>query len=443
MHFPPQLHDYQFQPLFERMLEIVGAPLWQRRIQWIGKQIRRNELLKNHMVEHHSLELQFAKAHREWSQTDRITGTLSDPAQYLFYVFVTQFMLVYERLSAQGQGRLRGMLVGGLKDPEHWGLLALQQELATSAHLMLQGFDVDFVDLEGNARWDFVLRRNGIEMDAECKMISCDVGRKIPRLAASELLYLVQKQIGQTAAHATGGRIVHIRIPDRLTSEQSRRDKIVAMAVRTYRTGVSEESAEICQTKLIDFPLQATAFGSKGPDELTMDDVRSVCAEYAGNKNPQAALFLQPKHLAVITLIESARADTVLESIFDTLAESAKNQLSGERPAAMFVQIHDLSADAIVSLAEKDTLTPALATGLQIHATRFLNRTDRQYVHTIGFRSHGTLSNQQVAVGNELTTVHSEAGQAYVFNNPHSPVAGDPRYAVFERVERASPIVRT
>src|SRR5258706_14575946 len=147
MHFAPEIHQNEFPELFEKLLQITGARAWTARIDWIKKQCKRNPLLKEYCDEHHSLELQFEGVRKHWVQTGGAPTDVKD-AQYKFYAFVTQFMLVHERLSLKGQNRLRGMLVDGLKDPDKKGLLSLQQEMTTSAHLMRLGFDVDFVDLE-------------------------------------------------------------------------------------------------------------------------------------------------------------------------------------------------------------------------------------------------------------------------------------------------------
>jgi hypothetical protein len=136
--------------------------------------------------------------------------------------------------------------------------------------------------------------------------------------------------------------------------------------------------------------------------------------------------------------LKATARNRVLEAIFDVLSESAKNQLSWQRPGAMFVQLHDLSADAIQSLAERDTLDPSVATGLQLAATRFLDSVDRKHLHTLSFRSHGNISQALAIDANVQTTTTSEGGLAYVFKNPHSPVAGDPRYNVFELIPRKS-----
>jgi hypothetical protein len=438
MLFVPEIGQNDFQSLFERFLQIAGAPLWTHRIEWIKKQCQRNPLLKDCYNEYHNLEIQFDGLRRQWVRTGRVPTDVKDPARYKLYAFLTQFMRVHERLSPRGQNRLCGMLVDGLKDSRKKGLLSLQQEMTTSAHLLRLGFDVDFVDLEGAGRCDFVLRRDGIELDAECKMVSCDIGRKIPRVIAIEVLHRIQKEIEQTADRISGGRCLYVRIPDRLEAEQGRRDEIVRLAGRTLRTGIADELPGICRTSLLDFSLGELDFSD--PNQISFEHVRSLSRKLVGNDNPQLSVFFKPGKMAVITIIESDQKDRVLEAIFDVLSESANDQLSKQRPGAIFVQLHDLSADAIKSLAERDTLDPTVATGLQLAATLFLDRPDRQHVHTLSFRSHGIVSQASAMNSDVQTTSTSEEGQAYVFKNPHSPVAADQRYSVFVQVPRESSI---
>jgi len=314
--------------------------------------------------------------------------------------------------------------------------------MTTSAHLMRLGFDVEFVDLEGTGRFDFLLRRDGVELDAECKMVSCDIGRKIPRVPAIELLHRINKEIKQFAGKMSGGRCIYIRIEDRLEADQTLLENIVRLAGRTLRTGVSDQLPGVCTTSLLDFSFADSPFNAGDPDNIALDQVRQLSKRLIGNDNPQLSVFFTPGRLAVLTIVESERTDRVLEAIFEVLSESAKNQLSRQRPGAMFVQLHDLSAHAIQSLAEQDTLDPAVATGLQIAATRFFASADRRHVHTLSFRSHGNVARRTSVEANIQSTITSEEGLSYVFKNPNNPFAEDELYRVLEHVPREAVLVR-
>lgn len=441
MLIAPEVHDWEFAPLLEGLLQITGAQPWMRRREWIRRQLQRNPLLEEYLNEHHSLEIQFEKARSHWVKTGRVQTTLEGEEAYKLYAFITQYMRVYERLSSAAKTRFRGMLLDGLKDPSKKGLLSLQQELTTSAHLMSLGFDVEFSDLEGTGRCDFFLRRDGVELDAECKMVSCDIGRKIPRLIAAEVLYGIQKEVQQHAAHLTGGRCLHVRVPDRLEAEQGRRDAIVKAAGRTLRTGISDEVDGVCRTSLLDFSLSSSPFNVSNPNQVSLEGIRKLSESLVGNDNPQLAVFFKPGKMAVVTIIQSDKKDRVLEAIFDVLGEAASSQLTGTRPGALFAQLHDLTADAIVSLGERDTVNPAIATGIQILAHHFLSSATRQHVHVLGFRSHGRISRNPEPDETGATSVTSEGGEALVYYNPNSPVAGDDSFRVFTQVPRVSPIL--
>ena len=97
--------------------------------------------------------------------------------RYRLFAFMASVVSIYERLSTKGQKRLRGMILGGLRDN---GLTPLQQEMGVAAHLFWRGFDVFFSDIEtGLGGFDFLATKDGIEIEVECKRIGLSLGRKI------------------------------------------------------------------------------------------------------------------------------------------------------------------------------------------------------------------------------------------------------------------------
>ena len=55
-----------------------------------------------------------------------------------------------------------------------------------AVHLMSQGYDVGFHDLEGGAGHDFQASKDGAVIEVECKFISGDIGRKIRAFESTE-----------------------------------------------------------------------------------------------------------------------------------------------------------------------------------------------------------------------------------------------------------------
>jgi len=74
---------------------------------------------------------------------------LDDP-EFRAIAFITKFVRTHSGLKKLGRDRLVGMIRKGLKET----LIPLEFELTAAGHFLRQGFDVDFVDLEGRGNFD-------------------------------------------------------------------------------------------------------------------------------------------------------------------------------------------------------------------------------------------------------------------------------------------------
>jgi hypothetical protein len=59
------------------------------------------------------------------------------------------------------------------------------REISIASHFMSKGWDVEFMDYSGAARFDLLARRRMIAIEVECKSTSGDTGRKIHRQGSS------------------------------------------------------------------------------------------------------------------------------------------------------------------------------------------------------------------------------------------------------------------
>lgn len=184
MRFSIEVHDTEVPQLLDGLIHVTGIEPWKRRFEWLMPQ-------RPFRVE--------------------------NMAEYELVAFAAGTVRSYERLSASGGGRLRGILLDGLKEDK--GLSSVQHEITTAVHLMSRGFDVEFHDMEHGGDFDFVARKEDVETEVECKMFSADLGRKIHRRRSSTLCKALGSVLSQTYGSASVGMIVTVAIPipDRLT----------------------------------------------------------------------------------------------------------------------------------------------------------------------------------------------------------------------------------
>ena len=93
-------------------------------------------------------------------------------------IIALQIGATQKRLSDRGRSRLAGMIQDGLHANEH-GLNSLLLELAVAAQLETSGWNVIHHDMEQGdpPPFDILARKNGREIEVECKFIGGDVGR--------------------------------------------------------------------------------------------------------------------------------------------------------------------------------------------------------------------------------------------------------------------------
>ena len=118
--------------------------------------------------------------------------------------------------------------------------------------------------------------------------------------------------------------------------------------------------------------------------------------------------------------IESAKSDTVTESMLRLLKGDAKRQFSGGLPALMCMQLADLTESQLQNLA--DIEHGGTATALQRIATVVLE--GRPHLHSIAFTTSGEVTQATSPQGRQSIR---EGGKSYVFKNPNHPLANNPR----------------
>src|SRR5205807_1108585 len=137
------------------------------------------------------------------------------------------------------------------------GLGPLAAELRTAAHLMGHGFDIEFTDLAGRERYDFLASKDALEIEIDCKAPSGDVGRKIHgqrfRMFANDVLPIL-KEISQTP----GGHVIHVVIPNNLHGDRAFERDLAEQVANLVRTDVPPKLPII--GSLENFELEGSPF---------------------------------------------------------------------------------------------------------------------------------------------------------------------------------------
>jgi hypothetical protein len=199
--------------LFRRLFEIVPKDQWRRRANELLAREQTNPFLTAYFDDQFPIERALMRAlsyHKEKGKYPEI-DTVLNTEFYELYSFVGTLVRVHQRLSPAARHRLRGCLRDGLTAAK--GLTSLALEMGVAVHLWNGGYDVEFTDLENRAQFDFLARKDGVELEVDCKTTSGDVGRPIHRLRALDLFHQIQPAIRDILFGGRSGRAMRILIP--------------------------------------------------------------------------------------------------------------------------------------------------------------------------------------------------------------------------------------
>ena len=429
MWFKSEVAAAEIPTIFKRFVEIIGAAPWSKRYRTLSAEAVRNPFMQPFIENRHALELSLGPLIERVETFGSLRdGDLTD-AHHAVIAFVAPLVHIYEGLPQSGRQRVQGMLRDGLNS--HRGLLPLSNEIDTATHLMLRGFDVTFSDIESGGGFDFLARRETVELEVECKSVSSDFGRKIHRQHMAALGAKLHPILRQALGSAIGGQIVRLILPSRLPSDTAALDDIVRVTSRAIIERSPVVGSEPCEIQLETFDIAQSPFNV--PDRGSIDEpsVQMFLADLLGSTIPHALIAARPPSSAVAVLVSSRVSNSVVTFLLRDLKDAARGQFTRTRPGVLVVQFLDLNADDLLELAAHDSVEPANASALQLATNLFFRSVKRAHVHTLVYRSHGVVQRTSQVTDNRINHSLQEQGPTYSFRNPQHPFAADPRYSVF------------
>ena len=420
MWFETTIHEYDIAASLSSFEEISGADTnaaWPRRMERLQTGLSQSgeRALDAHQC---ALELAWASLRESKPWTIGVPIEVRDE-QALFIQLAAMVVLSYERSTQTGQQRLKGMLRDALN--KDFGLASLGYEMGVACHLMHKQFDVDFNDMEGQRpAFDFLATRDGLSVEVECKFITGDIGRKVHR----SLCYRLVDSLRGTATRQYVGRLrtgllVRLVVPGRLARNQEQQETLSTLIKETLlgRKPLKTDSAHISVSEFDStFAAEWVTAG-----ELDQDRMRRTLAEKLGLSNKNMGVFVQGQGVVVV-VVDSDEQDNVLGAIQAELLNSAKGQLSGNRPGILSCHLADVRGDQLASLARRDREV----TGLELMTAELLAR--RPHVHSVVYTAPPGVASQLSAMSDRLLEPSiGVSGLAYRVLNPRHPMADDQR----------------
>jgi hypothetical protein len=302
MRISTDTRESDIEPAVNWISGLIGAAVDKRVLAFEQSEHKNPLLITSHFRDNFPLECALAKARKYKKNTGRLPkGNEFD----LLYGFLISAQRIHAGLPQAAIIRFEGALRGALKDSN--GLRPFAYEVGIAAHLMRKKWDVEFADLCGTARFDFLARQDNIEIEVECKTTSGDTGRKIHRKEVYRLANLILPTTQQLADTA-GCHLVRVIIPSRLAPT----DRELAEIASIVASAGSQKCAASGDLAQVEYRYENI---SAWPEPNRDRDAREFFKKLLDAKNSHIVFYSRPGHSIVAVMIASAKADSVVDAI--------------------------------------------------------------------------------------------------------------------------------
>lgn len=390
MRISIEAQQTDIEPAVNWISGFIGAAA-DRRVAAIEQQERKNPLLTRHLRENHELEFALANARHYRKKTGRLP---KDDEYAPLYGFLIAAHRTHQQLPAAIRVPFEGRLRNAVDSV--YGFRPFAYEISIATHFMQKGWDVDFIDYSGAGRFDFLARRESVEVEIECKSTSSDTGRKVHRQEANRLCDLLLPG-AMGLANLRGCHLVRITVPDRLGKAVKELQGIAATfeCAATQRVSTSSELAQI------DYVYEDLA---SWPDPNRDPDAREFFETRFGIQNKHLFFIGKEDFSVVAVMVASAKSDNVVAAIANE-AKKAADQCSGTRPA--------LIAMHLIDPIDREELQSMLKTSNGLHAVTgmVLRGGHRLHVNSVAFTA-------PQFVWKDRSGAKGLSGNLIVLNNP-------------------------
>ncbi|MFA4920274.1 MAG: hypothetical protein WC581_13655 [Thermodesulfovibrionales bacterium] len=242
-------------------------------------------------------------------------------------------------------------------------------EIDMATHFLRNKFDITFIEYERpiaeKRTYDFLVIRNSVEAEIECKWKSYDAGRKIKRDSFYMLCDEILKQVGCFSVKC----IIEINCAEKLDKN---RHSLFQIATKIKTAVTNKETT-------IDFDQNLSIDIIYLPEDLRItsdDQFRSVIKPYWKPQSHFATLSNETT--TIIVRVESEERDRVLKAIYDELKNSL-DQFSKSRPGLIACYIEGVYPEDWEELRGPN--------GLAAMTTHLLRRENADHIHTIAYSS--------------------------------------------------------
>lgn len=304
--------------------------------------------------------------------------------------FLAGKAFIINRILNSVNDRAKEQIKGRLKCDD---IRPLLHEIDIATHFLRNKFDIKFTEYERTTAkrktYDFLVFKNSVEAEIECKWKSYDAGRKIKR----DSFYILCDEILKQVASYPVKCLIEINCPKNLDKKHN---TLFEIATKIKNAVVREE-------KTIDLDKNLLIKISYLPKDLRItsdEQFKSVIEPYW--KPCSHFATVSNETMTIIVKVESEERDRVLKAIYDELKNSL-DQFSKTRPGLIACYIEGVYPEEWEELRGEN--------GLAKMTTHLLKKENAEHIHTIVYSSEVEI----FKIGKIIDSSHP----ALFFKNPN------------------------
>jgi hypothetical protein len=315
----------------ELFVMFVGPEVWSARIADIAARSAVSNRLGGVIRQTHALELALERMRSRAAGGASVASGTPSVAEQKLHEILVEAVSTIERLNPAGAERLRERLRAGLSGD---GTLVESFHLFRTAALhQARGFSLSYTGLEQGTPYDFVLSRDGVEMECVCETISAEAGRDVHRRAWAQFCDRIEGQMKPWLGTRPGRYLLKMTLARGLRN--GRTELIDSLQARVL--AMLEGGARLDQDETAVLRVEPLTMSASSP---TVD---SLMTRLRRDFGPEAHLSVSASADGVWAMAARAgRRNEVAAVIRAHLDRLAPGRVSGERPALLSLFVEDL-----------------------------------------------------------------------------------------------------
>lgn len=304
----------------------AGKRLWKERMAFLERgatpTLAGRALLRRHAVE------------RVIERFRRGGGLQRESDRHVLHLAVLGSQLI-DQLTIPGRlryaARLREALSG---DGVMIGLFHL---IATAERQRQHGFEIGFAGLDEGTPFDLLLRRDGLQAEIVCDVISAEAGRDLHRYAWFQLVDRLDPDLQAWLAQHPGRYLLKMTLPNGLRADGNPTEPCVLASLHRRINALLVERRRACHDQAAVLRLDPLVLAAARAGEL--DLLGRLRREFG----PEAHLAVTAERGSVFVMAaRAAREDEIAQAVHRHMAAIAPARLTGTRPGILAMFLEDL-----------------------------------------------------------------------------------------------------